>query len=412
MGGCVKRNFLIPLYRFLAASLAVFLIIQTGQAGDEAPKQAAAFNSFRIKVDSWIKPQPGWLYILDPKPDSTGPGGRIWLVDPETAKVMGSIQTGGNADFALLPDGSRLYVASIIDGDTSELAIIDTERGIILERSTIQDREVGDVLPSFSMMAVSGDGLALRIMRDTPESEDRDMFLLATFNTETSEFQPNFVRLYNCGPGRFITHADATQFHVLCPRSNRIRLIRADEQSRQLQNVDIVLPWERRIGVADAIEVAGSGSIAIIRGDGAVFQMDLATRQFTPTSLHGDLPNRIPPAPWPMSSDGSKIYLGYNKNYDHTYDKRFYLDYGRAPNLRPDNAMAGEFRVFDTSTWRKIGSIKTQMPFWSAILSNDDKTIYAMAPQKHSILVIDTASLRQTRVMKVGGAPSLALVAP
>jgi len=35
-----------------------------------------------------------------------------------------------------------------------------------------------------------------------------------------------------------------------------------------------------------------------------------------------------------------------------------------------------------------------------------------MAPQKHSILVLDTVKMRQTRVLKVGGAPALALVAP
>jgi hypothetical protein len=35
-----------------------------------------------------------------------------------------------------------------------------------------------------------------------------------------------------------------------------------------------------------------------------------------------------------------------------------------------------------------------------------------MAPQKHSILVIDTVKLHQMRVLKIGGAPTLALVAP
>jgi hypothetical protein len=68
--------------------------------------------------------------------------------------------------------------------------------------------------------------------------------------------------------------------------------------------------------------------------------------------------------------------------------------------------------VFDTSTWRKIGTIKTKMPFWSAVVGNDGKTLYAMAPHKHSILVIDTANTRQIRVLKIGGAPTLALVAP
>jgi hypothetical protein len=35
-----------------------------------------------------------------------------------------------------------------------------------------------------------------------------------------------------------------------------------------------------------------------------------------------------------------------------------------------------------------------------------------MAPQQHSILVIDTVKVRQTGVLKVGGTPALALVAP
>jgi hypothetical protein len=52
------------------------------------------------------------------------------------------------------------------------------------------------------------------------------------------------------------------------------------------------------------------------------------------------------------------------------------------------------------------------MPFWSAVSGNDDKVLYAMAPQKHSILVIDTVKMRQTRILQVGGTPALALVAP
>jgi hypothetical protein len=52
------------------------------------------------------------------------------------------------------------------------------------------------------------------------------------------------------------------------------------------------------------------------------------------------------------------------------------------------------------------------MPFWSAVTGDDGKLLYAMAPQKHSILVIDTVKMHQIRILKVGGAPALALVAP
>lgn len=413
----MKARLLPSLSCLLFVFFALGVAARPARAGtpvgqNDAPKQIKAPGDSKIEIENWAKPEPGWLYVLDPKPDKGGPRGRVWLLDPETAKVMGSIRTGDNPDFALSPDGSRLYVASITEGDSSELAVVDTVQGTILQRGTLEYREVGNALPAFSVMAVSGDGLALRIVLDTPKSEDADMFLLATFNTQTGEFVPNNVRLFNCGPGRFISYATAEQFDFLCPRTNRIRLIRVDSDSHELRNADFKLPWERRIGIAEAIEPSDGRDIAIIRGDGAVVQMNVDTQELSEASAHPGLPNRIPPAAWPVSPDGSRIYLGYNGDYDRHYDNRFYLDYGRPPNLRPDNATAAEFRVFDTHTWQKVGTIKTKMPFWSAVITNDGKTLYAMAPQKHSILVIDTAKMHQTRILKVGGAPALALLAP
>jgi hypothetical protein len=413
----MRANLLSSLFCLLSVPFALCFAARPAQAAAtagqaSAPSQSKASADSNIVVDNWVKPEPGWLYVLDAKPDAGGPGGRVWLVDPETAKVMGSIRTGDNADFALSPDGSRLYVASITEGDSSELAAIDTAQGTVLQRGLIEDREVANVLPAFSTMAVSGDGLALRILLDTPKSANADSFLLATFDTQTGEFQTKSVHLGNCGPGRFISYPTADQFDFFCPRTNRIRLINVDADSRELQNLDVVLPWERRVGAAEAIEAPGSQDIAIVRGDGAVFQMNVVTHEFAETSAHPDLPDRVLPAAWPNSPDGSKIYLGYNKNYDRHYDNRFYLDYGRPPNLRPNDATASEFRVLDTRTWRKIGAIKTKMPFWTAATGNDGKMLYAMVPQKHSILVIDTVKMRQVRILKVGGAPALALVAP
>jgi len=369
---------------------------------------------WNIAVEDWTKPERGWLYVLDPKPDGGGPGWRIRLLDPESGKTKGSIRTGESADFALLPDGSRLYVASFIEGDLSELAVIDTAKGTVLQRATIEYREMGSTLPAFPTMAVSGDGLALRILIDAPKQDDpdHDSFLLATFDTRAGVFLRRSVHLGNCGPSRFISHATADRFDVLCPRTNRVRLIRVDADSRVLQNVDVVMPWERRVGVAEAIKIPGGDNISIVRGDGTVVEMTVPTQQFGGTAEHPDVPNRVPPAAWPVSPDGGKVYLGYNNEYDRRYDNQFYLDYGRAPNVRPASATAAEFRVLDTHTWRKLGTIKTKQHFWSAVLANDGKTLYAMVPQRHSILVIDTEKMREAGVLNVGGAPTLALVAP
>jgi hypothetical protein len=376
-----------------------------------AMAQSSAENS-NIAVETWTQPKSGWLYVLDPKPNAAGPGGRVWLLDPETAKVMGSIRTGDNADFALSPDGSRLFVASITAGDSSELAMIDTAKGTVLKWGTLEDREVANVIPSFSTMAVSGDGLALRILLDTPKSSEADSFLLATFDTQAGDFLPRTVHLGNCGPGRFISYPTADKFDFFCPRTNRVRLIHVDADSRELQNVDVTLPWERRIGAAEAIETPGAQHIAIVRGDAAVYKMNVATQEFAETPAHSILPNRIPPAAWPASPDGSRLYLGYSRVYIRPYDNRFYLDYGRPPNLRPNDATVSEFLILDTHTWRKLGTIKTKTPFWSAVISNDGKMLYAMAPQKHSILVVDTEKMRQISTLNIDGNPALALVAP
>jgi hypothetical protein len=412
------RANLLPSWRLvLSACLALGFAPRLAPADDSHRKPGATARAdssaaSKIKVENWFEPRSGWLYVLDAQPDKAKGGGRILVVDPQTGNVMNSVRTGDNPDFALSPDGSRLYVASITEGNSSELAVVDTGNGEVLGRDLIEDREVGKALPAFSMMAVSGDGLMLRIVLDTPESADRDMFLLAAFDTQSGHFLRERVRLWNCGPGRFISYPTAHQFDILCPRSNRVRLIGGDEESHALENTDVTLPWERRIGAAHAIESRDGEEIAIVRGDGGVFAMNVATHEFAETSAHPVLPNRVPPAAWPVSPDGRRIYLGYNTSYNRLSDHRFYLDYGRPPNLRPNSETAQEFKVFDTDSWKKIGTIKTKAPFWSAAVSADGKTLYATVPQKHSILVIDTGKMRQTRELKVGGSPTLAIVAP
>jgi hypothetical protein len=265
-------------------------------------------------------------------------------------------------------------------------------------------------------MGISADGSVLRILIDAPKSDEKDAFVLASFDTRTGEFLRRSIHVGNCGPGRFITnpagHPEEDHFDFLCPRTNRIRMIRVDAGASELQNTDVKLPWERRLGVGVALEPSGSDAIAIVRGDGGVFQMSTLSQEVTDTMTHPDLPNRIPPAAWPVSSDGGRVYLGFKSNYFRGYDNRFYLEYGRSPNIRPAEANADEFRIFDTQTWKKLGKIKTKMPFWSAAISHDGTKLYAIIPQKHSILVIDTEKKRQTGALKVGGAPALAVVAP
>ena len=112
---------------------------------------------------------------------------------------MGSIRTSASPDFALSPDGSLLNVASSTGNDSNELAVMDTVQGVILKSGAVAGRAAYDQLPPFSTMAVSGDGLALRMLIDAPKSEDEDVLLLATFDTRAGEFLPGVAHLGNCG---------------------------------------------------------------------------------------------------------------------------------------------------------------------------------------------------------------------
>lgn len=165
-------------------------------AADAARKQNSGWQhdasaTAPIAVKQWATPKPGWLYVLDPQPVPRSLSGRVWLVDPEAGKVMGVIVTGSNPDFALSPDGTLLYVTSKGIGDQSNLAIIDTGDGAVLRVGAVENRAVSTGMPPFSSMAVSGDGLVLRILVTVPNAPEIVGFQLASYDARTGSFCPD-----------------------------------------------------------------------------------------------------------------------------------------------------------------------------------------------------------------------------
>jgi len=123
--------------------------------------------------------------------------------------------------------------------------------------------------------------------------------------------------------------------------------------------------------------------------------MDTTRQKFNPTSVTGACREwTVAHAEWPRSAGGAKLYLGYG---------------GVAPN---GMSAARELRVFDTAAWVESGRVQTSVPFWEAVASQDGKYIYATAPERHGIVVLNADSLREKRVIAVGNTPSLAIVAP
>ncbi len=185
-------------------------------------------------------------------------------------------------------------------------------------------------------------------------------------------------------------------------------MIRLEGGPGHISDISVVLPWERGLGVAQVYPSPDEASLTIVRGDGAVFVMDMDRQKFLPTPAGPDVQGRVLPSPWPISPDGSRVYLGYDRHPDN----RFYLMDSRSATQNPRTATVDEIHAYDVSTWKRSATLRTTMPFWSLVLSNDGENLYALCPDNHSILVIDTATMRQTRVIPIGGTPTLAIVAP
>jgi hypothetical protein len=394
-----KWNYALPAWEALikpviANTEAAPSSASASEAG--APQSQKPSDASELATDGWTKPQRGWLYILDPRSESDHPGSRVWLLDPKTAGIMGSIRAGYDPDFALSADGSRLYIASG-ERESGELAVIDTATGTV-ERFPFPNRVLykpwSEGLPPFSRMTVSSDGRAVRILVHHIFSPEKIGYQLWTFDSTRERFLSAHVHLGNCGYGEFVPSLTANQFDFLCPTTNRVRFIQIDTEYHEVSNTFVKLPGHRECGLAEGFLSPKGNNLVIIRGDGAIYEMDTTTKKFNATALSGNCHRLVYPLPWPRSQDGTKVYVGY----------------GPVP---PDGmATSTDLRIFDTSTWRQLGSLRTSVSFWSLAISNDGEFIYALVPEQHCLLVIDTTSLRETRAVSVGRTPALALVAP
>jgi hypothetical protein len=402
----VRRHASNRIYLSLAAtavSLALLVFApRMARGAAESQQQQGGWQSSTsgradISVQDWSTPQGGWLYVLDPLPIPHSLSGRIWLLDPETGKVMGTIITGNNPDFALSPDGALLYVTSEREPSQSNVAIIDTGSGKVLATTVVENRSAASNLPPYSSMAVSADEATLGILQ-VGGDDQKPSFGLALFDARNGKVLASGPAMGNCGYGRFIDFPSAGHFDVLCPRTNKIWRMHLGTPVRTSSADFVVFPWERKLGVAEAFLAPGSKDMTILRGDGAIYSMDVQNATFSGAKVKGEELGRILPGEWPTSPDGKRVYVGYSR----APDTHFYVDFGKNPWDSPRTQSLNEIRVYDTGNWQKIGSIKTHAPAWTAVSASDGKLLYAPSPASHSVLVLGTGSMREIRAIPVG----------
>ncbi len=143
-----------------------------------------------VSVDGWTRPESGWLYVLDPQSERDAPGSRIWLFDPTTAKVRGSIRAGYEPDYALSADGRNLYLVSG-ERESGELTAVDTATGT-LRHIPFPDRVLYQPhyrqLPPYASVAIDSGRRALAIAGLNVVSPDRIESQLWLFDLKKETF--------------------------------------------------------------------------------------------------------------------------------------------------------------------------------------------------------------------------------
>jgi YVTN family beta-propeller protein len=364
-----------------------------------------------IQIKYWTHPERGWLYVLDS--NNGADTSQILVVDPDQPRVVDTIRTDYNPDMTLSADGSRLYVVS---GAPALLYVIDTMDGRVIGTAGVPERETYISIPSFSSMAVSGDGNVLYLLkaRLTGSGEDQPDYSVAMFDVRLGGFLPEEFALPSCGAGRFVPMPGQTQFWVHCTESNDLRSLPQASGPRATVEPRLDLPWGPRhlpgptpgapkILVPPAFRhtvytffYPDAQTVLAVMGNEEIFELDSQSGQTWTTAARGRTDRCVPSGIWPRSPDGARLYLGSASLDDHA-------------RMLGSN----EIHAFDTHTWQHVATVKTKGRFWSLTLSKDGSTLYAISPERSSIYVIDAATYQNLRTIKdIGSTPALALVVP
>jgi DNA-binding beta-propeller fold protein YncE len=141
---------------------------------------------------NWTAPQHGWLYVIDTNKSAVS--ATIYLVDPGSGTIRGSITTGYLSWAALSPDGSRLYIASVHSGQGS-IAAIDTFTGTTVATTVLSNLTMYIDWPTAPSLAVSADGEKLFVERLRTLAAGNDIYSISTIDTTTMRVLPGEVQV-------------------------------------------------------------------------------------------------------------------------------------------------------------------------------------------------------------------------
>jgi YVTN family beta-propeller protein len=360
--------------------------------------------------------QPDYVYIADTSDPFTDDG-RIILLDAAQGKVIRTFPAGGDPDFVLSPDGSRLYADGFLisaDGRRSPwLSIYETSSGRLLQRISNQGA-LQHTLPVYAPgMDMSPSGRWLYMSKIGAEGDGGYYFYLTALDTVRGEFLPNQVR-YPCRASVQLASHEDLNVVIACwdsPFIFDVSLGATTEPARRLPIKPSIQAGEisandPATSIAPRRQTESWGTV-FLRPDGRVVMISNAQGSIFLVDRAAGVGTKI----------GQNVRLRgtpglYRAIVSRDEDAVYFIGEGVAHLGGGSFSHSTRILRADPITLSPKGTLTTSKPFFSMALSQDGRRLFTIDPDSATVTVIDTATMTEVKQISVGKRPIFGAAAP
>jgi hypothetical protein len=363
------------------------------------------------------RPPRGWLYVV--ASDIRTHTGRVLVVDPLNGRVAREFSKGYKPEVLPSLDGTRLFVTydnSFTPGGAFE--VIDAASGEVSLH--IDESYARDGIGSYSpRLALSRDGAWVYRYKAHHTAENGYAYWIETFDAIDNAMLPDVVSLPTCGWAATLhPSTQRDRLFVICPDSEDVRVVTLTPRGGSTDRPPrVALGRGAKRGYALPAFV-NDGELTVIKTNGAlvkiatdtpaVIQQDAVDRVARAVAPPDDAPPQAAMAiepPNPLDWIAGRVLVGR--------DAAVSADGSRMFLNAPGRAGRSEFVILNPATFEKVGAIPYARSLDSFTLSEDARSLYAIDHANAQLVVFDTASGIQARIVKnVGPGPAFAVLAP
>lgn len=356
-----------------------------------------------------------FVYVLDSN-DMRGDA-QVFIINLATNTIENKIKAGYAADFALSPDGSRLYVSSVID-KSGRLNIYEASSGKLLQ--TVDNANVGvPTTPRYrSHMSFSADGKWLYIFK---YNFREDLYFIAVFDTNAGAFLPETIPLPGCMNAIVSPFpSNKHQLSVMCTSTNDVRFFDISETGNGTVAAKLPLRLRGRnnrfglsIGFSSLLST-DKGDKAIL-DDGSFFEIDNKAKKISRLGIIDGKSRKGGFDKSPALTGDTEDWMGgkwipFGANAVSRNKDTIYMGIAQVEDFRRSDWTFTTIGLFDTSTLSRLDVIETKHRLFSITLNAEGDRLFGVDLVNKSLVIFDAKTGKELSVVnQLGESPILVL---